>query len=129
MGFACPTAVMKISNFLLASYNIHPLHLSVVFIGHIPCQLTSSFASKSYQYPPKSNPFTLKMEEALSSECLHLRGVVKEQDVIGANRHHNLETTSTVEIRPSVVCDVTFISGRYVPTFRNKMLPLSSVQV
>jgi len=64
------------------------------------------------------------MEEALSSKCLHLRGVVKEQDVIGANRRPNLETTSTVKIRPSVVCDVTFISGRYVPTFRNKVLPL-----
>jgi len=33
----------------------------------------------------KSNPFTLKREEALSSECLNLRGVIKEEDVTGAN--------------------------------------------
>ena len=69
------------------------------------------------------------MEEALSSECLNLRGVIKEQGVIGANRRDNLETTSTVKIRPSVVWDVMILSRRKVPTFRNEVLPLSSVQI
>jgi hypothetical protein len=69
------------------------------------------------------------MEEALSCECLNLRGVIKEQDVNGANRRDSLETTSTVKIRPIVLCDVTFLSGRYVPTFRSKVLPVSSVQM
>jgi len=71
----------------------------------------------------------MKKEEVLSYECLNLRDVIKEHDVIEADRRDSLETTSTVKIRPGVVWDVTFLSGNYVPTFRNKALPLFSVQM
>jgi hypothetical protein len=42
--------------------------------------------------------------------------------VTGPNRGDNLETTSTVKIRPSVVCDVTFYPVDKYRRFEIKMM-------